>query len=150
MRRISPTPGKNAKPAKGWLKSAAQALERLDSARLGEHLVDLVECHDPGTPITLENQETLRALLWLAAMAAPETSARRLEGFAQKCLTFSAAHFAYLSLVLGNASIHAFTLMPAVVIGSTLFSVPISWAIGAWLRNRTRTERVERGQQVTG
>src|SRR5262249_48874967 len=45
-------------------------------------------------------------------MAAPEASARRLEAFAQKCLTFSAAHFAYLSLVLGNASVHAFALMP--------------------------------------
>ena len=71
-----------------------------------------VECHEPGTHIALENQETLRALLWLAAMAAPETAARRLEAYAQKCLTFSAAHFAYLSLVLGNASIHAFALMP--------------------------------------
>src|SRR5262249_11985869 len=81
-------------------------------ADLGEHLLDLIECHEPGTTITLENQETLRALLWLAAMAAPDASARRLEAFAQKCLTFSAAHFAYLSLVLGNASIHAFALMP--------------------------------------
>src|SRR5215470_16959494 len=104
--------GKNAKPTKGWLKSAAQALERFDRARLGEHLVDFIECHEPGTPIALENQETLRALLWLAAMAAPDAAARRLEAFAQKCLTFSAAHFAYLSLVLGNASIHAFALMP--------------------------------------
>src|SRR5262245_62562083 len=104
--------GKNAKPAKGWLKSAAQALDRPDRAELGEHLLDLIECHEPGTTITLENQETLRALLWLAAMAAPAASARRLEAFAQKCLTFSAAHFAYLSLVLGNASVHAFALMP--------------------------------------
>src|SRR5262245_21369133 len=104
--------GKNAKPAKGWLKSAAQALDRPDGAQLGEHLLDLIECHEPGTTITLESQETLRALLWLAAMAAPAASARRLEAFAQKCLTFSAAHFAYLSLVLGNASIHAFALMP--------------------------------------
>jgi hypothetical protein len=30
----------------------------------------------------LENQETLRALLWLAAMAAPEPAARRLEAYA--------------------------------------------------------------------
>jgi Domain of unknown function (DUF4132) len=104
--------GKNAKPAKGWLKSAAQTLDRPDHAQLGEYLLDFIECHEPGTPITLENQETLRALLWLAAMAAPEASARRLEAFAQTCLTFSAAHFAYLSLVLGNASIHAFALMP--------------------------------------
>jgi hypothetical protein len=104
--------GKNAKPAKGWLKSTAQTLDRPDRAQLGQYLLDLIECHEPGTAITLENQETLRALLWLAALAAPEASARRLEDFAQRCLTFSAAHFAYLSLVLGNASIHAFTLMP--------------------------------------
>jgi hypothetical protein len=104
--------GRNAKPSKGWLKSAAQALERPDHVQLGEHLLDFIECHDPGTHIALENQETLRALLWLAAMAAPEPAARRLEAYAQKCLTFSPAHFAYLSLVLGNASIHAFALMP--------------------------------------
>ena len=102
----------NAKPAKGWIKSATKALERPDRARLGEHLLDLIECHEPGTHIALENQETLRALLWLAAMAAPEQAARRFEAFARTCLTFSAAHFAYLSLVLGNASIDAFTLMP--------------------------------------
>jgi hypothetical protein len=104
--------GKNAKPAKGWLKSAAQTLARSNRAKLGEHLLGLIECHEPGARIALENQETLRALLWLAAMAAPETGARRLEAYAQKCLTFSAAHFAYLSLVLGNASIHAFAMMP--------------------------------------
>lgn len=104
--------GKNAKPAKGWLKSAARALERPNRAQLGERLLEFVECYEPGTHLALENQETLRALLWLAAMAAPEMAARRLENYAQKCLTFSAAHFAYLSLVLGNASIHAFVLMP--------------------------------------
>ena len=104
--------GKNAKPAKGWLKTAEQALDRPDRAQVGEHLLDLIERHEPGTHIALENQETIRALVWLAAMAAPEAAARRLEAYAQKCLTFSAAHFAYLSLVLGNASIHAFALMP--------------------------------------
>src|SRR5205814_6804680 len=36
----------------------------------------------------------------------------RLEAYAQKCLTFSSAHFVYLSLVLGNAAVHAFSLMP--------------------------------------
>ena len=45
-------------------------------------------------------------------MAAPEIAGRRLEAYAQKCLTFSPQHFAYLSLVLGNAAIHAFSLMP--------------------------------------
>ena len=104
--------GASAKPAKGWLKSAEQAVDRPDRVPLGEHLLDLIECHEPGSGIALENQETIRALIWLAAMAAPDVAARRLEAFAQKCLTFSAAHFAYLSLVLGNASIHAFVLMP--------------------------------------
>lgn len=102
--------GKAAKPAKTWLKRAAQSLSQRDA--IDTELIDLVEAHEPGTPIALENQETLRGLIWLAAMAAPAASARRLEAFAQKCLTFSAAHFAYLSLVLGNAAIHAFTLMP--------------------------------------
>src|SRR5262245_2915752 len=104
--------GKNAKPAKGWLRSAEQALDGGDRAELGAQLLALIECHEPGDGIALENQETLRGLLWLAAMTAPDVAARRLETFAQKCLTFSAAHFAYLSLVLGNASIHAFVLMP--------------------------------------
>src|SRR5262245_40923307 len=104
--------GKSAKPAKGWLKSAEQAVDRPDRAQIGERLLDLIECHEPGDRIALENQETIRALLWLAALAAPDIAARRLEAFAQKCLTFSAAHFAYLSLVLGNASIHALALMP--------------------------------------
>jgi hypothetical protein len=45
-------------------------------------------------------------------MAAPSAAARRLEAYAQKCLTFSSGHFVYLSLVLGNAAVHAFTLMP--------------------------------------
>jgi hypothetical protein len=100
------------KAEQGVAEERAQALERPDHVQLGEHLLDFIECHDPGTHIALENQETLRALLWLAAMAAPEPAARRLEAYAQKCLTFSPAHFAYLSLVLGNASIHAFALMP--------------------------------------
>ncbi len=45
-------------------------------------------------------------------MAAPDAACRRLEAYAQKCLTFSPQHFAYLSLVLGNAAILAFSLMP--------------------------------------
>ena len=121
--------GQNAKPAKGWIKSATKALERPDRARLGEHLLDLIECHEPGTHIALENQETLRALLWLAAMAAPEQAARRFEAFARTCPTFSAVHFAYLSLVLGNASIHAFTLMPG------------TSGVGSLMRLRRRLKR---------
>src|SRR5262249_51153742 len=81
--------GTSSKPAKGWLKTARETLERLDRAALGKHLLDLIEWHEPGSGIALENQETLRGLLWLAAMAAPEIAARRLEAFAQKCLTFS-------------------------------------------------------------
>jgi hypothetical protein len=121
--------GKNAKPAKGWLKSAAKALDRPDRAELGEHLLALIEHHEPGTTVTLENQETLRALLWLAAMAGAKTAGRRLEAYAQTCLTFPAAHFAYLSLVLGNASIHAFALMPG------------TEGVGSLMRLRRRLKR---------
>jgi hypothetical protein len=121
--------GKNAKPAKGWLKSAAKALDRHDRAELGEHLLNFIERHAPGTTITLENQETLRALLWLAAMAAHPSAGRRLEAYAQTCFTFSAAHFAYLSLVLGNASIHAFALMPG------------TEGVGSLMRLRRRLKR---------
>jgi hypothetical protein len=80
--------------------------------REGVLLLDAIECHEPGVSVALENQNTLRALVWMAAIAAPAIAARRLEAYAQKCLTFSSAHFAYLSLVLGNAAIHAFSLMP--------------------------------------
>ncbi len=44
----------------------------------------------------------------------------------------------------------ALTLMPAVVIGSTLFSIPISWAIGVWLRGNKRQQSSARGERVTG
>ena len=105
--------GENAKPAKGWLKSAekelAAARPRPSSARCCS---TSSSAYEPGGSIALENQNTLRALLWLAALAAPEVACRRLEAYAQKCLTFSPQHFAYLSLVLGNAAIHAFSLMP--------------------------------------
>jgi hypothetical protein len=101
--------GDKAKPAMGWLKATEKTLASAPCEPA--LLVDLIECHEPGAQIFLENQNTLRALLWLAAMAAP-AAARRLEAYAQKCLTFSSAHFAYLSLVLGNAAIHAFTLVP--------------------------------------
>jgi Domain of unknown function (DUF4132) len=109
---VAATGGRSAKPARGWLKSAETALDRADRNQIGQYLLDLIECHEPGSRIALENQETIRGLLWLAAMAAPDIAARRLEAFAQTCLTFSAVHFAYLSLVLGNAAIHAFVLMP--------------------------------------
>ena len=49
-----------------------------------------------------------------------------------------------------NLADDAFTLMPAVVIGSTLFSIPISWAIGVWLRNATREPRSTSGQRIAG
>jgi hypothetical protein len=104
--------GENAKPAKGWLKAAEKALASVQREHDGVLLLDLIELHEPGVNISLENQNTLRALLWLAALTAPTAAARRLEAYAQTCLTFSSAHFAYLSLVLGNAAIHAFTLMP--------------------------------------
>ena len=104
--------GDSAKPAKGWLKSAEQALGACDRHRVGEQLVEIIECYEPGLTLALENQNTLRALIWLAALASPDVACRRLEAYAQKCLTFSPQHFAYLSLVLGNAAIHAFSLMP--------------------------------------
>ena len=49
-----------------------------------------------------------------------------------------------------NLADDAFTLMPAVVIGSTLFSIPISWAIGVWLRNAAREPRTAHGQRIAG
>jgi Domain of unknown function (DUF4132) len=104
--------GANAKPAKGWLKSAEDALAGTKREDICEQLLDIIECYEPGGTLALENQNTLRALLWLAAMAAPDAASRRLEAYAQKCLTFSPQHFAYLSLVLGNAAILAFSLMP--------------------------------------
>jgi Domain of unknown function (DUF4132) len=54
----------------------------------------------------------VRGLIWLAALTAPEVAAPRLEALAEACLTWSSAHFGYRSLVLGNASIHAFSLLP--------------------------------------
>jgi hypothetical protein len=107
--------GANAKPAKGWLKTVEKELASPERERDGALLLDCIECHEPGGSLALENQNTLRALLWLAAIATPAAAARRLEAYAQKCLTFSSAHFAYLSLVLGNAAIHAFSLMPGTV-----------------------------------
>jgi hypothetical protein len=104
--------GGNAKPAKGWLKAAEQELAVGQRARDGALLLDIIELYEPGAPLTTENQNTLRALIWLAAMAAPADAPRRLEAYAQRCLTFSSAHFAYLSLVLGNAAVHAFSLLP--------------------------------------
>lgn len=104
--------GGNAKPAKGWLKAAEQELKGGERERDGAFLLDIIEAYEPGAPLATENQNTLRALIWLAAMAAPDDAARRLEAYAQTCLTFSSAHFAYLSLVLGNAAVHAFSLMP--------------------------------------
>ena len=104
--------GAGAKPAKGWLKSAAQAVDQPDRALLAELLLAAIECEEESFQIAPDNQDTVRGLVWLAALAAPEVAAPRLETFAQTCLTFSPAHFTYRSLVLGNASIHAFSLLP--------------------------------------
>jgi hypothetical protein len=104
--------GAGAKPAKGWLKSAAQAVAHPDRARLAELLLAAIECEEESFQIAPDNQDTVRGLVWLAALAAPEVAVPRLEAFAQTCLTFSPAHFAYRSLVLGNASIHAFSMVP--------------------------------------
>jgi len=104
--------GAGAKPAKGWLRSAAEAVEQADRGRLAERLLAAIECEEESFQIAPDNQDTVRGLVWLAALAAPEVAAPRLEAFAQTCLTFSPAHFTYRSLVLGNASIHAFSLLP--------------------------------------
>jgi hypothetical protein len=104
--------GGNAKPAKGWLKSAEDTLKGDKRDLICGQLLDVVEGYEPGGTLALENQNTLRALIWLVALASPDAACRRLEAYAQKCLTFSPQHFAYLSLVLGNAAIHAFSLMP--------------------------------------
>jgi hypothetical protein len=104
--------GAGAKPAKGWLKSAAQAVDQPDRTRLAEILVAAIACEDETFNIAPDNQDTVRGLIWLAALTAPEVAVPRLEAFAQTCLTWSSAHFGYRSLVLGNASIHAFSLVP--------------------------------------
>lgn len=104
--------GAGAKPAKGWLKRAGQAVDQPDQAGLAELLFAAIECDDETFHIAPDNQDTVRGLIWLAALAAPEVAVPRLEAFARTCLTFSSAHFGYRSLVLGNASIHAFSLVP--------------------------------------
>ncbi len=112
--------GENAKPTKAWLKEARRTLQSTDAQRAGALILDVVALYDcerksarprAETELSLENQSTLRALLWLAAMAAPASACRRLENFARTYLTW--VLFDYNSLVLGNASIHAFSLMPA-------------------------------------
>jgi len=119
--------GENSKPNKGWLKLAQESLGQDDRLEIGEMLGQIVALHEPGSPLDLANQNALRGLVWLVAIAAPDVAApdiaaphgaappgaaRALEAYAKKCLTFSSAHFAYLSLVLGNAAVHAFSLLP--------------------------------------
>ena len=104
--------GAGARPTKGWLKSAELAVDQPDRMRLAELLLAAVECGDESFLIAPDNQDTVRGLIWLAALAAPEVAVPRLEAFAQTCLSWSSAHFGYRSLVLGNASIHAFSLVP--------------------------------------
>jgi hypothetical protein len=102
--------GAAAKPTKTWLKQAEQELSRGNRERVGALLLEIIGDYEPGAKITLENRSTLRALMWLAAMAASDAAIRVLEAYALKCLTW--VGYDYLSLVLGNAAIHAFTLMP--------------------------------------
>jgi hypothetical protein len=104
--------GENAKPSKGWLNTAAAELDRIGRANIGSTLLDVIECHEPGVKLALESQTALRALIWLAGMAATADANSRLEAYVQKCYVFSPVHLDYLSLVLGNATIHAFSLMP--------------------------------------
>jgi Domain of unknown function (DUF4132) len=110
--------GDAAKPSKAWLKRARAEVERRDRDSLGTLLLEAIECWDPqrkggwGRPaLSLENQNTLRAMLWLIGIAAPQNASRRLEALARTFLTW--VGFDYNSLILGNAAIHAFTLLPA-------------------------------------
>jgi hypothetical protein len=107
--------GDKAKPSKGWLKRAALELDRAGRETAGALMLEAIERHDPAVGGTTANQDTLRGLLWLAAMAAPASAPRRLEAYALNCLTFAPQHFAYHSLVLGNATIYAFSLMPGLL-----------------------------------
>jgi hypothetical protein len=111
--------GEQAKPSKTWLKQAKSLLASVDGETLGPQLLDIIALYDCDRAhvrpriereISLENQATLRGLLWLAAMAAPRAATPRLEALARTYLTWTALD--YNSLVLGNAAIHAFSLMP--------------------------------------
>jgi hypothetical protein len=104
--------GKKAKPSDDWLASARRALGSSNRVETGQHLIDFIEGHAPGADIGPENRETVRGLVWLAVLAAPELADRRLEACAHGCLTTSDIPPAHLSRVLGTASIHAFALMP--------------------------------------
>jgi hypothetical protein len=105
--------GDGAKPAKVWLKSAEQGVDQPDRMGLAQLLLAAIECQDDTTfNIAPDNQDAVRGLIWLAVLASPEVAVPRLETFTQTCLTWSSAHFGYRSLVLGNASIHAFSLVP--------------------------------------
>jgi len=76
----------------------------------------------------------------------------RLQIAAMVFLMVQAVLFGVGTIIIMTTSLadDAFTLMPAVVIVSSLFSLPISWAIGAWLRTHTRGERFEHDRHVAG
>ena len=109
---LATTGGRKAKPDDDWLASAHRVLGSSSRAETGRHLLDFIEDHAPGADIGPENRETVRGLVWLAALASPDLAAWRLEGFAYEVLTASDIPPAHLSRVLGTASIHAFALMP--------------------------------------
>jgi hypothetical protein len=79
--------GDKSKPSKGWLAEARQELEAGERERTSELLLDLVEAHEPGVVLALENECTLRGLIWLTGLAATGSAARRLEAYALKCLS---------------------------------------------------------------
>ncbi len=76
--------GGNAKPAKGWLKAAEQELAAGEPEREGVLLLEIIECHEPGAALAPENQNTLRALIWLAAMATPAAGSAPARGLRAK------------------------------------------------------------------
>jgi hypothetical protein len=67
--------GENSKPNKGWLKLARESLGQDDRLEIGEMLGQIVALHEPGSPLDLANQNALRGLVWLVAIAAPDVAA---------------------------------------------------------------------------
>src|SRR5262245_10374127 len=68
--------GDGAKPAKGWLKSAAQAVDQPEQAQLAELLFGAIDCQDDTFSIAPDNQDTVRGLIWLATLATRRSPCR--------------------------------------------------------------------------
>jgi hypothetical protein len=101
--------GKHVKAQRSWSKMIAEDLAH-DRERLGALLFDMLEACAPisRSIVTYENQHTLRGIVWLVAVAAPEGIAQRLERYAYNCLKSLESYL----LLLGNAAIRALTMLP--------------------------------------